>query len=160
MHDYRTIDNGGMEVPVKAYSILFFLFFTLMAAPVLASDVGSVKGTEGQAWIIRGEEQILAKTGTRLMVNDVMKTGADGAMGIILRDDTIISMGPSSQMVLSEFVFQPEQKHLGMLTKFLKGTFTYISGVMAKLDPESVKVETPEGMVAIRGTHFLIKVEE
>ena len=160
MHDYRTIDNGGMEVPVKAYSILLFLFFALMAAPVLAADVGSVKGTEGQAWIIRGEEQILAKTGTRLMVNDVMKTGADGAMGIILRDDTIISMGPSSQMVLSEFVFQPEQKHLGMLTKFLKGTFTYISGVMAKLDPESVKIETPEGMVAIRGTHFLIKVEE
>jgi len=130
-----------------------------MASPVLASDVGSIKNIEGQAWIIRGEEQILGKAGARLMVNDTMKTGIDGAMGIILRDDTIISMGPGSQMVLAEFVFQPEQKHLGMLTKFLKGTFTYISGAMAKIDPESVKIETPEGMVAIRGTHFLIKVE-
>ena len=145
---------------MKAYSILLFIFFVLISAPVLASDVGSVKNIEGQAWILRGEERILAKAGTRLMVNDIMKTGVDGAMGIILRDDTIISMGPSSQMVLSEFVFQPEQKHLGMVTKFLKGTFTYISGVMVKLDPESVKVETPEAMVAIRGTHFLIKVEE
>jgi hypothetical protein len=144
---------------MKSHIILLLLFFVLIVAPVSASDVGSVKNIEGQAWIIRGGEQISGKTGARLMVSDIMKTGVDGAMGIILRDDTIISMGPSSQMVLSEFVFQPEQKHLGMLTKFLKGTFTYISGVMAKLDPESVKIETPEGMVAIRGTHFLIKVE-
>jgi hypothetical protein len=148
-----------MEVFVKTYTMVLFVFFALMAAPVLASDVGSIKNIEGQAWIIRGEEQILAKAGARLMVNDIMKTGVDGAMGIILRDDTIISMGPGSQMVLSEFIFQPDQKKFGMLTKFLKGTFTYISGVMAKIDPASVKVETPEGMVAIRGTHFLIKVE-
>jgi len=144
---------------MKIYSMLL-LFFALMVSPVLASDVGSIKNVEGPAWIIRGEEQILAKAGARLMVNDTMRTGVDGAMGIILRDDTIISMGPGSQMVLSEFVFQPEQKHLGMLTRFLKGTFTYISGVMAKIDPKSVKIETPEGIVAIRGTHFLIKVEE
>lgn len=136
-----------------------FLFFGLMVAPASASDVGSVKNIEGQAWIIRGEEQLPAAPGRRLMVLDILKTDVDGAMGIILRDDTIISMGPSSQMVLSEFIFQPEEKHVGMLTKFLKGTFTYISGVMAKLDPKSVKIETPEGMVAIRGTHFLVKVE-
>lgn len=141
-------------------SLIVFLFlFTLTAVSVSASDVGSVKNLEGQAYIIRGEEQIPATAGERLMVLDVLKTGADGAMGIILRDDTIISMGPGSQMVLSEFVFQPDRKQMGMLTKFLEGTFTYISGAMAKLNPASVKVETPEGMVAVRGTHFLIKVE-
>lgn len=146
---------------MKAYRVMFLFFLTLMfAGPVAASNIGSVKNVEGQAWIIRGEEQIPAKAGAGLMVSDTMKTGADGAMGIILRDDTIISMGPGSQMVLADFVFQPEERRLSMLTRFLKGTFTYISGVMAKLDPESVKVETPVGMVAIRGTHFLLKVED
>ena len=146
---------------MKASSVMCLFFLTLMVfGPVSAANIGSVKNIEGQAWIIRGEEQIPAKAGVGLMVNDTMKTGADGAMGIILRDDTIISMGPGSQMVLADFVFQPEEKRLGMLTRFIKGTFTYISGVMAKLDPESVKVETPVGMVAIRGTHFLLKVED
>jgi hypothetical protein len=146
---------------MKASSVMLLFFLTLMVAgPVSAANIGSVKNTEGQAWIIRGEEQIPAKAGSGLMVNDTMKTGTDGAMGIILRDDTIISMGPGSQMVLADFVFEPEEKRLSMLTRFLKGTFTYISGVMAKLDPESVKVETPVGMVAIRGTHFLLKVED
>lgn len=146
---------------MKSYSmlLLFFLVF-MVAGPVSASAVGSVKSLEGQAWIIRGEEQIPAKAGSTVMVDDILKTDDDGAMGIILRDDTIISMGPSSRMILAEFVFQPEEKRFSMLTKFLMGTFTYISGVMAKLDPESVKVETPVGMVAIRGTHFLLKVED
>lgn len=155
----QNCNNDRKEVSLRIYILSLFLFFGLMVAPVSASDVGSVKNIDGRAWITRGEEQLPATPGLRLMVLDILKTDVDGAMGIILRDDTIISMGPSSQMVLSEFVFQPEEKHMGMLTKFLKGTFTYISGVMAKLDPESVKIETPEGMVAIRGTHFLVKVE-
>ena len=146
---------------MKSFSAVIVFFLALLfAGPVLAADVGSVKNIEGQAWIIRGKEQIPAKAGAGLMVDDTLKTGADGAMGIILRDDTIISMGPGSRMVLAEFVFQPEEKRLSMLTRFLKGTFTYISGVMAKLDPDSVKVETPVGMVAVRGTHFLLKVED
>ena len=80
-----------------------------MVAPVSASDVGSVKNIEGQAWIIRGEEQLPAKAGVRLMVSDIVKTGVNGAMGIILRDDTIISMGPNSQMVLSESYSNPSK---------------------------------------------------
>ena len=158
---------------MKSYSMLSLFFFAsivasmvafmvafVVAGPVSASEVGSVKSLEGQAWIIRGEEQIPAKAGLGIMADDILKTDDGGAMGIILRDDTIISMGPSSHMILAEFVFQPGEKRFSMLTKFLKGTFTYVSGVMAKLDPESVKVETPVGMVAIRGTHFLLKVED
>jgi hypothetical protein len=148
-------------VSTPFYGVLLLLFLALMAAgPVSAADVGSVKNLAGQAWIVRGEDKIPAKAGASLMVNDIMQTGADGSMGIILRDDTIISMGPNSRMVLAEFVFQPEEKRMRMLTRFLKGTFTYVSGIIVKLDPESVKVETPVGMVAIRGTHFLLKVED
>lgn len=145
---------------MKSSSVLILFFLVLTVVGPVSADVGSVKNSEGPAWIIRGEERLPAKAGARLMVEDVMKTEVGGAMGIILRDDTIISMGPNSQMVLAEFIFQPEEKRFSMLTKFLQGTFTYISGVIAKLDPESVKVETPVGMVAIRGTHFLLKVED
>lgn len=144
---------------MKTFSILLFFILAMASLSVWASDVGSIKNVTGHAWIIRGEKELFAKPGTRLMVGDSMKTGRDGAMGIVLRDDTIISMGTRSQMVLAEFEFQPEEKRLGMLTRFLKGTFTYISGAMAKISPEAVKVETPVSKVVIRGTHFLIKVE-
>jgi len=69
-------------------------------------------------------------------------------------------MGPRSEMVVSEFVFKPEDGRFGLLAKFIKGTFSYLSGAMSKLAPESVKIETPVGMVAVRGTNFLVKVED
>jgi hypothetical protein len=145
---------------VKRYDIFLLLVLVLFAVPVWASSIGSIKNVEGQAWIERGEEKISAGTGVRLQIDDILKTGNNGAMGIILHDDTIISMGPRSEMVVSEFVFKPEDGRFGLLAKFIKGTFSYLSGVMSKLAPESVKIETPVGMVAVRGTNFLVKVED
>ncbi len=140
------------------YCLLLLLFF--FSTPVMASDVGTVKNVKGKGWIIRGEQKIKAVPGTRIFVGDSIKTGFGSSMGIILRDDTIISMGPSSEMILDEFIFQPQESRFGMVTRFLKGTFSFLSGVMTKLAPESVKIETPVGMVAVRGTHFLVKVSE
>lgn len=149
-----------MVLDMKVIHALLFFVVILTATSTLATGIGSVNTIEGQGWVIRGEKEFQATTGTRLFVEDKMKTGKNGAMGIILHDDTIISMGPQSELVLAEFVFQPEKNHFAMLTKFIKGTFSYLSGVMAKLSPEAVRVETPVGMVAIRGTHFLVKIEE
>ena len=67
-------------------------------------------------------------------------------------------MGPLSEMVLADFLFQPESRRFAMLIKLFKGTFSYLSGSIGKLAPESVKIETPVGMVAVRGTHFLVKI--
>jgi hypothetical protein len=136
------------------------LLFSTFGGTALAADVGSVKNCQGQAVILRGPERLPAEPGNRLMVMDTLQTGKDGAMGIILRDDTVISMGPDSEMVLAEFLFHPKEQQMGMLARFLRGTFTYLSGMIAKLDPESVKLETPVGMVAVRGTHLLIKVDQ
>jgi hypothetical protein len=130
------------------------------ATAAWADDVGSVRKVEGESLIIRGDQQLAAKPGVRLLVGDIMRTGSDGAMGVILRDDTIIAMGPNSEMILTEFVFQPEKERFSMLTQMLKGTFSYLAGVMSTLSPESVRVETPVAMVAVQGTSFLVKVEE
>lgn len=145
---------------MKTLSTILFFLLMLSGTPVLALDVGSVKNVEGKALILRGEKQLPAQTGLRLLVDDVLKTGDDGAMGIILQDDTIISMGPLSEMILADFLFQPEANQFSMLIKFFKGTFSYLSGTIGKLAPESVKIETPVGRVAVRGTHFLVKIEE
>ncbi len=147
-----------MEVHMRVRLIYFLLLLLVGSGSALAADVGSVKSVKGQAWIMRGQERIAVVPGTRLMVHDILNTGSDGALGLILRDDTIISMGSRSEMALAEFVFQPDQHRFALLARFLKGTFSYLSGVMAKLAPDAVRIETPVGMVAIRGTHCLIKV--
>ena len=113
----------------KTANLLIALLVILVAAPTYAEKIGSIKNVEG------------------------------GGIGIILLDDTIISMGPGSTMELDEFLFKPEKKQFSMVARFVKGTFTYLSGIIAKIAPEAVQIETPDGMVAVRGTHFLVKVK-
>ncbi len=78
-----SLNQGSHEIIQD--NTLFFLLI-LCFTPVLASDIGSIKNVEGQALILRGEKQLPAQAGSRLLVDDILRTGDDGAMGIILQD--------------------------------------------------------------------------
>ena len=67
----------------------------------MAKDViGSVKTTKGIVTIIRVDTKHLAKIGFKIQQNDIIKTGADGAVGIIFIDDTILALGPDTEFVM------------------------------------------------------------
>ncbi len=129
---------------------------------ISASDtnkaIGSIKTQEGEAMIVRNVQEIKASIGTRIHAQDVIRTGKKGAVGIVLLDDTTVSLGPKSELKMNEFNFQPSESTFSMAMNMLKGTFVYVSGRMAKLAPESVKVKTPVGVVAVRGTKFLVEI--
>ncbi|MBW1851236.1 MAG: FecR domain-containing protein [Deltaproteobacteria bacterium] len=93
-------------------------------------------------------------------MNDLLTTGDTGAMGITFKDNTMISIGPDTEFVVDEFVYQPRQNNLSFGSKMMRGTLHFVSGTIAKLSPESVSVKTPVGTIGIRGTRFLIKIEE
>jgi hypothetical protein len=46
-----------------------------------------------------------------------------------------------------------------MVITMLKGTASYLSGIIGRQSPESVRFKTPEATIGIRGTQFLVKVE-
>lgn len=121
---------------------------------------GSVKTLKGEAFILRGGERTIPEVGTRLYAQDVLQTGKNGALGIILRDDTSMAIGPSSELSLKEFVYRPKDGLFSSVTGMVKGTLVYISGRIAKLAPGAVKVETPVGIAAVRGTKFMVKVDD
>jgi len=75
-----------------------------------------------------------------------------------LRDDTTLSLGPSSELKMSEFEFKPDEGILGMTLSVARGTLVYISGQIAKLAPGSAQIETPAGVAAVRGTELLVEV--
>lgn len=132
------------------------------AAPGLAAEaevIGSVKLSSGAAVVLRGEQVLPAQPGLRLEPLDILRTGADGTLGVMLRDDTRISLGPGSEVVLDEFLFAPAQGELSLVVRMIRGIVQFISGEISKLAPERVRFETPVGVVGIRGTRFLVKIE-
>ncbi|MBX7259585.1 MAG: FecR family protein [Candidatus Hydrogenedentes bacterium] len=127
-------------------------------APV-SDEVGSVKTVKGSVSIVSGGQTISAAVGTRLHVADVLKTEKDGSVGVILKDDTVISLGPSSELEMKDFKFEPKEEEYSFVTRMVRGTFVYVSGLIGKLSPESVKMETPVGIIAVRGTKLLIRIK-
>jgi hypothetical protein len=138
------------------------ILICLLAVPVswaAEGYIGSIKTLEGTVEVMRQGSAVYPVAGTRLFVRDTINTGHDGSVGIILRDDTIFSLGPDSALDMKEFRFDPHKKDFSLVCRMLRGTFIFISGVIAKLSPESIKIETPDGTVAIRGTRLAIQIQ-
>jgi len=73
----------------------------LAAAPVAANDIAQIKTLTGTVIIERGAERLLGAVGTRMQQADVVRTGIDGSVGITFTDNTLISAGPNSIVVLA-----------------------------------------------------------
>jgi hypothetical protein len=132
-------------------SVLRVFAAAIAFAPVLlgaissaASSIGLVKVAEGSATVQRG---------------DILRTGADGRMGVVLRDDSRLSLGPDSEIQIAHFAFAPAQGRLALVAKIARGIIAFVSGSIAKLSPDAVRIETPVAILGVRGTQFLAKVE-
>lgn len=122
-------------------------------------SIGSLRTLQGPVFLQReGVERMITQP-ERLYLKDVIRTGAAGSAGLLLRDDTSISLGPQSRLALEQFTFVPSQGKLSLVARLFKGTMAFLSGRIARLAPNAVKVETPEATVGIRGTYFLIETE-
>jgi len=122
--------------------------------------IGVVRNFAGSATVTRGDKVLPATTGTRLHVGDTLGTGPDGSLGVVLRDNSSLSLGPSSSLVLREFLFSPSENEFGLLVRLSKGTMAYLSGLIGKLAPEKARFETPTATIGLRGTHFAVKAED
>ena len=142
-------------------AILIAFSWVLQPAVVVAEQgIGFVQNVSGQAHIFRNSEKIDAEKGAQLHAGDTISTGPDGSIGIVFQDQSSASMGPNSNFVVRNFEFSPNEGKAGFLINITKGSFSYMSGLIAKLSPESAKFETPTATIGIRGTHFAINVEK
>jgi hypothetical protein len=142
--------------------VFMFSAVVATATPVRAqesSGAGRIKVVEGSAFIVRQGRTIPAQIGEVVYETDGLKTGADGRIGVTLKDDTRVSLGPSSELTLQRFVYEPGRGSFGMILQFVRGVAAYVSGRMAKLSPESIRLETPAAIVGVRGTSLAIRVD-
>ncbi|MGZ8439876.1 MAG: FecR family protein [Candidatus Deferrimicrobiaceae bacterium] len=127
--------------------------------PASAQEIiGIVRNSEGEAAITHEGHVLPASEGTKLFAGDTLSTGSDGSLGVILRDDSTLSLGPGSSFVIQNFLFSPAEEKFGLLVRVSRGTMAYLSGLIGKLSPESVRFETPTASIGIRGTHFAVKI--
>lgn len=140
-----------------ACSALLLLNWTVCSAEMDAA--GIVKSVNGRVVISRGGDFLDAAEGMRLLMGDHIRTAETASIGLIFSDDSLVSMGPASEMVVSEYHFMPVEGKLSFVLRLIRGTIAYVSGQISKLSPQSVRLETPVGIIGVRGTQVLIKLE-
>jgi len=131
------------------------------ATPVLGQPsppAGRIKVASGSAFIVRQGQSIPAHIGQLVFEGDVFRTAADGHVGVTLNDDTRVSVGPGSEIRLDRFLYSPAEGRLGFVLKIARGIVVYVSGRIAKLSPDSIRLETPSAIVGVRGTRMAISV--
>jgi hypothetical protein len=150
-----------MRNTVTAVLLLAALCLPAVAGVAIAGEtIGIVRAVSGDATVIRGEKSLPAAPGFKIMVGDILVTGRDGTLGVILRDDSSLSVGPESRLVLRNFQFSPSEGKFELVTRISRGTMAYLSGLIGKLAPEKARFETPTATIGIRGTRFALKVGE
>ena len=128
--------------------------------PVLAAEVGLVKVSKGNVQIERAGTKVAAPVGAPVQTSDVIVTGADGSAGITFTDNSLVSVGPNTVFAIDKYSFD-STTHAGEFEGNLKkGRLAAISGKMVKQSPESMKIRTPSAIMGVRGTEFVVQVDD
>lgn len=97
----------------------------------------------------------VVQSGKPIFLNDHVTTDAAGRLQVLLLDETVFTLGPDSDMVLDEFVYDPATNAGKVAARMTKGVFRFVTGKVARRDPASMKVRLPAGTIGIRGTIVL-----
>ena len=147
--------GNSMRTILAAAAVLAFA-----ATAAAAADIGTVKVAKGDVRLQRGAERLAAKVGTPVQAADVIVTGADGSAGITFTDNSLVSVGPNSVFAIEKYRFD-STTHAGEFEGNLRqGRLAAVSGKMVKQSPESMKIRTPSAIMGVRGTEFVVQVDE
>ncbi|MBK7415077.1 MAG: FecR domain-containing protein [Dechloromonas sp.] len=146
----------------KVYrTVLCTVISLALAGSAWANEAaGTIKTSKGQVNIERAGEKVPAVVGSPVYVSDKVRSGADGSFGVTLKDNTLLSGGPNSLVVINKFSYDTTTNAGGMSIGVRKGTLAVATGKIAKATPESIDFLTPTSVLGVRGTEFVVEVGE
>ena len=137
---------------------LFLVSLAALVSAPAAAEIGRIKSSTGTASVERGAAHIAASTGQELMPGDALVTGKDGRIALTFIDNTRFAVGPNSRIALSRFEYDRTKQQGSFVTKVERGSLAVVSGRIAKSGRDAMQVATPESLLGVRGTRFLVVV--
>jgi hypothetical protein len=128
-----------------------------VGAQAAAAEIGWIKSVAGEAYVVRDAAKEMAVLGRPVYEGDRLETGADGSIGVTFTDNTVLSAGPNSSVVLEHYQYDAAGFEGGMLTELLQGTLAVTTGDIPRTAPDAMRVRTPAAILGVRGTRFLVK---
>ena len=129
---------------LKIAGVLAVLF--ALSTPANAqSRIGSANSVKPEA---SGSIAGTLSAGSSVHANETVKTGSSGQAALGFIDKTNLHVGPSSNVRLDKFVYDPNKGTGSVVIDATKGAFRFSTGEQNKGD---YKVKTPYGILGVRG---------
>lgn len=122
------------------------------------AEIARIKSSSGTANIQRGTARLPAGTGHELQPGDWLVTGKDGRISLTFVDNTRFAVGPNSRIAVSKFEYDRTRQQGIFLTQVDRGSLAVVSGKIAKSGRDAMKVRTPNSLLGVRGTRFIVEV--
>ncbi len=123
------------------------------------APTGMVKRIAGTVTLERAGTTGPLSVGQFVRAGDTLRTGADGAVGVTLADDTLVTLGVNSELVLSAYSFDSTTQDGNVLVSLWRGTAAIVTGLIGKKAPEKVQVQTRTMVLGVRGTEFIVDAQ-
>jgi len=150
--------TGLKSYPFLALLLLLFVSFKTTKVQAQVADIGDISELNGSAQIVR-DKPYDANLKFAIQSNDEAIT-TDGRMAITFLDDSIVKLTEHSQLLIDEYIYDPDPSKTKMALTFGLGTARFITGSLNKIDKQNITLKTPTANIAIRGTDFTATVDE
>ena len=145
---------------VMASLLGIWLALGAVAAQAQAGNwVGQIKVSRGIAHLERAGQRFPAPAGLRLKENDVVLTEANGSVGIMFNDNSMLSMGPNGEVLLERYAYD-STTYLGAFDAYVKrGAVSIEAGNLANATPDAIRLKTPQAEIRGQARSFAVNVE-
>ena len=138
--------------------IVIFVLLKTTKVQAQAVDIGDISELSGSASVVR-DQPYDATVNFGIQTNDEAITN-NGRMAIKFLDDSQVKLTEHSQLLINEYVFDPDPDKSKMALTFALGTTRFITGNLNRINKQNISLQTPTANIAIRGTDFTATVNE
>ena len=139
-----------------------FLALALLAPDAWAQRAGQVQFVSGPAEVERGGQRLALQAASEVRQGDLVITGADGHLQLLMIDAAHVSLRPKSRMRIDSYAFDAAKPGAGQaLLSLLTGALHAFTGEIVARDRDKFTMRTPLATVGIRGSgNILAHLEE
>ena len=149
-----------VETRAPVFMVGMVLAVLVLASPAGAEPVGFVAGLEGTVEIQRGAASswTAAELDQSVEIGDSVRTGPDSAVKIVLADDTTLSLGGETELVIDSLVVGEAATREPSILRQLKGQIRTRVGE-AFGGPTRLEMHTPTAVIGVKGTVFESRID-
>ena len=132
-----------------AFSPVVVVALAIGPTEAIAQSIGVAAATQNEVAGVQSGSTRALVAGSQVFQEELIRTGVQSMAQLLFLDETTLSVGPQSTVVLDRFVYNPATGAGSMVLSTTVGVFRFITGSQ---DPSNYEIKTPFANIGVRGT--------